>query len=304
MSELERKDVPDEILEKVLKFANTHKTFLTKELFNAYPNNQEFLLRYALNNLRIDKKLCMYGAKRGSYYSTDFNLKNEVDEIGAIHNTDNSSLKQRILETASKQQGWFSRPALGIEDVSIPTLLEAIRELIEEGKLQSQGERRWTQYALPNVAKNITEEIKTNENTYELILDFIKKHKVVTIPILINELEIQRTDIIPILNKLCEEEEIWHEGIKKSSKYIYKDINLDEMDKYLAKLNEERKLDQRIDELSQFLINDNACSMIVGANKNGDFEIKFMDSANVIKQIQYESINDCIKSIKKMTEQQ
>lgn len=310
MSELEYKEVSQEIMQKVINFVTTHKTFTTKELFLAYPNNQEFLLRYALNNLRIEKKVYMQGNKKGAIYLTapDLILNTDYAPLTVSNNSANYNLQERVLALAQSLGGWFTRPELKIEDVSPPIVISALQSLINNKKLQSRGVRRWTQYALPHVSADIINDhtkdviIEEDSQQYNLVLEYIKKHKVVTVPILIEALDLQRNEIVAILQQLCEKEEIWHEGIKKSSKYMYKDIDSSKMNEYLTQLNRDRKLDQRIDALSQFLINDNTCSVIFGADKNGDFSIKFIKNADIVKEERCNNVTDCLSMVKLMTE--
>ena len=70
------------------------------------------------------------------------------------------------------------------------------------------------------------------------------------------------------------EEIIYHEGIKKSSKYIYHTVNSVEVEKIVHQLNEERKLDQQIDELSEFLIYEETAAISIGLNNDEKLEIK------------------------------
>jgi hypothetical protein len=292
---IEKKDIPIELEEKILKFASTKETFTTKDLFEKYPNNPEFVLRYALNNLRIENHIQMYGTKRGSYYSINFNLKEESGEVSSTSNTSNSDLKQRILDLSEKFPGWWARTELGIDDVSVPNILSSIKELIEEKKVESQGSLRWTKYRLVGKGDSESEEVKeskndTPSNNYSDILDFIKKRKVVTIPM-----------IIDVLNKLCNEEEIYHEGIRKSSKYIYKTVSCNEVESIMIELNKERRIEERIDELSNFLISDEATAISIGLNKDDVFQIKFIKNGTISNLKKFDNIKDGIDFVYGLT---
>lgn len=301
-NKLERKDVAPEMEQKIFDFAQTKETFTTKEVFEKFENNPEFLLRYALNNLRIDNKIRMYGNKRGAYYSVKFNLS-ESTEGQDTPKSDNSDLKQRILDLASKQTGWFSRTDLNIENVSIPIVLAAIKELIQEEKLDTQGELRWTKYRLVTDQTEQEEKELTSSGLYSDILDFIKKRKVVTVPMIIEELEIPRYDIIEVLNRLCEEEEIYHEGIKKSSKYIYKTVQSHELESITDKLKEERRVEQRIDELSRFLICDEEYTAVsIGLNEDEILQVKFLRNGVPNRLEKFEDLNKGIKFVYQLTD--
>jgi predicted transcriptional regulator len=302
---IEKKDIPIELEEKILKFASTKETFTTKDLFEKYPNNPEFVLRYALNNLRIENRIQMIGNKKGAYYTSNMNLKEEV-EVSETFNTSNSDLKQRILDLSEKFPGWWARTELGIDDVSVPNILSSIKELIEEKKVESQGSLRWTKYRLVGKGDSESEEVKeskndTPSNNYSDILDFIKKRKIVTIPMVVEELELSRSDIIDVLNKLCNEEEIYHEGIRKSSKYIYKTVSCNEVESIMAELTKERRIEERIDELSNFLISDEATAISIGLNKDDIFQIKFMKNGTINQLKKFENIKDGISFIYGLT---
>lgn len=308
--ELTKKEVPIEIEEKVLKFANEKIKFTIKEVFEKYSNNPEFLLRYAINNLRIDNKIFIHGNKRGAYYS--INKNEESDNIENKHieeEKNNSSLRERILKNA--KEDWFTRPQLNIEDVSIPIVLKVINELVLEGKLDIRGSRRWTEYKLINIHSNQTSTTETeknktikeekSENIKNNILEYIKNNKVATIPMIIEEFELQRYVIVPILEELCKEEVIYHEGIKKSSKYIYHTVNSTEVEKIVHKLNEDRRLDQQIDALSEFLIYEETAAISIGLNADEKLEFKFIRNGNSTKKT-FDNINDGFKYIKQLTD--
>ena len=296
---IEHKDIPVEIEDKIFKFASTQERFTTKDIFEKYPNNPEFILRSALNNLRIENRIQMYGAKKGSFYSINFNLKEKNEEVSSTSNTSNSDLKQRILDLAEKFPGWWARTELGIDDVSIPNILFSIKELIEEKKVESQGSLRWTKYRLIGKGDSESEEVKEIKNdipsdNYTDILDLIKKRKIVTIPMVIEELELSRTEIIDVLNKLCNEEEIYHEGIRKSSKYIYKTVSCNEVESIMEELSKERRIEERIDELSNFLISDEATAISIGLDKDDIFQIKFMKNGTISLLKKFKEIKDGI----------
>lgn len=298
---LDKKEVPEEMEQKVFAFAQTKERFSTKEVFEKFPNNPEFLLRYALNNLRIDNKICMYGNKRGAYYSTNFNLTQTTQEADQPK-SNNSDLKQRILDLAGQQNGWFSRTDLKIDDVSVPVVLATIKQLIEEQKLETEGALRWTTYRLIGNTNNQKINKPSGDQLSKDILEFIKRKKVVTVPMIIEELAVPRYDIMDVLHRLCEEEEIYHEGVKKSSKYIYKTVSINEVDSLTSQLNEERKLDQRIDELSNFLISDESTAVSIGMNSDEVLQIKFLKNGSTSDMLKFSDVKEGLKHIYNMTE--
>jgi (2Fe-2S) ferredoxin len=249
----------------------------------------------------------MYGNKKGAFYSTNFNLVE--DDSNSNSNTDNSDLKQRILDLSSKFTGWFSRTDLKIEDVSIPVVLSAIKELVQEKKLDIQGELRWTKYRFVTDETEEEEEEEEEEedlsssSLYSDILDFIKKHKVVTIPMIIEELGVQRHNVVEVLGKLCEDEEIYHEGIKKASKYIYKTVNDSEVERLVDQLKQDRKVERRIDELSNFLICEEEYTAVsIGLDANEVLQVKFLRNGVSDRLEKFEDLSAGIKFIYHLTD--
>jgi len=165
--QLTYKPIPVEIETKVFEFAKLNKTFTTKELFEKYPNNPEFVLRYALNNLRINNKIQMYGNKRGSFYSVDFNL--EVDSHSNKPSKENDqinlqSIKEKILSQSNKFTSWFKRPDLNLEE-PINEILVALKELESEKKLTIRGVARWTEYHFGEVSAEV-ESVENNNLSF------------------------------------------------------------------------------------------------------------------------------------------
>ena len=307
LDQLEYKELPPGIEEKILSFAQLHKTFTTTQLFEQYPNNPSFILRYGLNNLRIKKQIFMHGLKRGAFYSLLSEEEKEEERIvpdkQIAKNNNIEIIKGKILEQQTKFATWFKRTDLNLYD-AIPEILAALKELEAEKKITIRGTARWTEYFFgePSPGDMVTSKIENQSDLKSQILQFIKKQKVVTIPILVDELNLQRYQIIPFVEELILEEEIWHEGIKKGSKYIYKDVPSNEVESILSKLNEERKIDEQIDELSEFLISgENATCIGIGIGKNEKFEIKMMKNGTIVYRQEYENFQDGFKKIHDMT---
>lgn len=306
-------NVPQEIIDKVVRFSDNHETFTTKQLFEAYPNNPEHLLRSALVILRNNKKVFMYGNKRGAYYSKN----NNIDTNAVSENNENkkatimTSLKEVIMEKANKLNGnWFKRPDLVIEEASIPSVIESLKELISDGKIITRGAKRWTEYKVSDGSNstetqkdnNDKQNITTNDDIKETILNFIKQKRIVTIPMIVEKLEIQRYVVVKVLDELIEKEEIWHEGIKKSSKYIYKTVNVTEIDGIVADLQEERSIVTSIDDLSTFLHSDDNTVITIGYNTKLKPVINFVSHGERIKEKEFETIEDLLKAVYDLTE--
>lgn len=301
--ELQRKEVDSVIEEKILRFAKERETFTTKELFEANPNIQEFLLRYALNNLRIDEKVFMFGNKRGAYYSTKKDcVKTGDQELDS--EADNQSLNDLVnlvFAKASNFDGWFARPQIQIENVYPAQIIEALKKLEEAGKIEIQGKLRWTQYRVidPNRIEEKVE--KPVSSAKDQVLEFIKKNKVTTVPILIDKLELQRYAVVAALKELEEEEEIYHDGIKKSSKYIHKDVDYSEVEKLVSELCEQRLIPTVIDELSAFLEGHQNCAISM-LQRGEKFVIRFINDGICLKEKDFPTLDEMIAAVYKMTE--
>lgn len=312
-SVLVRRDVAPELEQKVYKIALAHDTFTTKQVFEVYPDNPEFLLRYALNNLRIDKKIFMYGNKRGAYYSIKSDCGGNCSEAQVTTKSDKCNdvnLKESITSQALQFNRWFKRTELECGELSIPTILTTIKELLAEGILVTQGSMRWTEYKHKNVSEanalvSDTSTSNTRRSTDATlkpdILKFIKDNKVATIPMISDKFNLQRYMIIPIINQLVEEEEIWHEGLGRASKYIHKDTPYSEVEKTVQGLIIQRKIDQEVDDLSDFLCSDEVTCVSIGFNKDDVFEVKSIASSYVKENNSFSNISDGIKYLVSMT---
>jgi hypothetical protein len=309
---LVKKEVPNELFLKVLRFAKEHDTFTTKQLFEAYPNNQEFLLRYAIQNLRIEEKIYMFGNKRGAYYSMNPNAGSEKQDLEPTdpdkpNSYASKEVKELILAEAKKRNGlYFKRSELGLEEkYPIHVIIASIKQLIEDGELEVQGVRRWTEYRYSKgIKKTIAQDKpveKIDENFEKKLLEYIIKSKVVTIPILIDHFNVQRHNLIPVLDSLIEKEEIYHEGNKRSSKYIHKDVPYNQVEEIIDELREDRKIIAQIDSLSEFLYADEISSVSIGLNRDNKFELKFIHSGMIVDRKIFDSIPLGITGLKNLT---
>ena len=139
----ERKEVAPEIEQKVLKFAQDNEKFTTKQLFEAYPNNPEFILRYALNNLRLDNKIHSYGSKRSSFYSIKADLPLEepppLPEGPSYEEEIPKVIKERKVITTSQlvtELGFTSRVRVA----------RVLNDLIDKELIYTEGVKRCRKY--------------------------------------------------------------------------------------------------------------------------------------------------------------
>lgn len=317
---LKRQPVDDIVIEKILKFATTKETFTTKELFAQYPNNPELILRYGLNNLRIDEKIFMYGNKKGAYYS----LKKELNtEKNIDKEKEQSTIKDIVLNKVKLINGWFKTVDLNLtEKYGHITVLNTLHELNKNGLVIIRGAKRWTEYRFNNGQPDPDEPKETpikkekidpeipkenqqpsqRQDLKDKILNFIKKNKVVTIPMLIDELNEHRYIIMPYVTKLEQEEEIYHEGHKRSSKYIYKDVSCSEVEEITRQLLEDKKIDQQIDMLSHTLCSNESVCFSIGFNSDNSFHIKQIENGTKVSDITYQTMNEGLIAFKKLTE--
>lgn len=306
-------NVPQEIIDKIIRFSDKNDTFTTKQLFETYPNNPEHLLRSGLVILRNQQKVYMYGNKRGAYYSKNKDIDTNAVVANSEHVKSSTviNLKDVIIENTKKFNGnWFKRPDLVINDAPIPSVIESLKELIAEGKIDVRGAKRWTEYRVScSDGNKVVTEDNDNKNipqssneARDSILSFIKEKRIVTIPMLIDKLEIQRYVIVKVLDELVEQEEIWHEGIKKSSKYIHKSVNASEIDEIINQLQEEKSITVNIDELSSFLNSDDNTILTIGNNADQQPSMVFIKHGDRVKEVKFESMEKLIEATYKLTE--
>ena len=329
---LKRQSVDDSIIKKILRFAETRETFTVKELFEAYPNNPDFVLRNGLVNLRIDEKLFMIGNKKGAYYTKDKNHRAEINEpeiTPTVPVPANKDIKNIILAKAKVKADWFQTPTLELSAIyNYANISTALHELIAEGKLLVRGSARWTEYRYANGAtqadvdkeeaakiakkaqdasdkKNEAKAASASNNQTDVknkILEYIKKSKVVTIPMLIEELDLPRCIMMPYILELEKEEEIWHEGIKRSSKYIHKDVSSSEVENITQKLLAEKRVEQQIDELSEFLCSAIDTRISLGFDSHDVMKIKMFANGSKIQEHTFKNIPEAFSCIKSLTE--
>lgn len=140
----ERKEVALEIEQKVLKFAQNHEKFTTKQLFEAYPNNPEFILRYALNNLRFDNTIHVYGTKRSTFYSLKTDLPLEEPTLPGKEGLNYEKeipevIKEKKVVTTSQlvtELGFCSRIRV----------LKVLVELVEKELVYTEGVKKNRKY--------------------------------------------------------------------------------------------------------------------------------------------------------------
>ena len=288
-----RKEVSEVLEEKVLRFANEKKIFKTKDLFDANPNNQEYLLRYALLNLRNDCKIFMHGEKKGSYYSISPNpeVDKSLDPPPGV-----TGLKELIINSVKTfGKRWFKRPEIKINGFTDLEILKMVKNLADSNIVLTRGSLRWTEYSfndgsvLEEPLEKKNQETPLDEELKDKILDFIKEIGVVTIPMIMEKFDTERFNIVKVLESLCEEEEIWHEGVKRSSKYIHKSVQVEHVEKILS-TNREDILDKKneiTDELSKAL-----CGAKIHTFFNSEtnkYELKKMCDGSVIDKSEFSS---------------
>jgi hypothetical protein len=282
---MQRREVAPEIEQKILRFAQAKEQFVTKELFESYPNNPEYVLRYALNNLILDKKINMYGEKRGAFYSIKGGLQTPEGSLGG---ESINKGREAILHAAQACRSWFPKGGFP---------LSVLRELVEEGLLEWRKSGKAIEYRLVDKSREVT---LVKSDLYKRIHDFIEKKKVVTIPMLQMELEVPRNSIAEIIDKLVEQELIRHEGIKKSSKYIWHETSVIEVEE--IKSVEVKKPPCLIDNLSRFLSNvDNFPSITFQSDAKGHFIAKHRVLGSVVESREFNDTKGFNEYIHDMT---
>jgi hypothetical protein len=141
----ERKEVAPEIEQKVLKFAQDNEKFTTKQLFEAYPNNPESILRYALNNLRLDNKIHSYGSKRSTFYSVKADLPLEESALQAKE--EGPDYEAEILKVI-KEKKVVTTSQL-VNELGFPSRVKVARALdglIDQELVYTEGVKRCRKY--------------------------------------------------------------------------------------------------------------------------------------------------------------
>jgi hypothetical protein len=282
---MQRREVAPEIEEKILRFAKGKEQFVTKELFESYPNNPEHVLRYALNNLILDKKINMYGERRGAFYSIKSGLQTPEGSLGRSGLNEG---REAILQAAHACRSWFPKSGF---------LASVLKELVEEGLLEWRKVGKATEYRLVDKSRELT---LVKSDLYKRILSFIEIKKVVTIPLLQTEFEVPRNSITEVIDKLIEQELIRHEGIKKSSKYIWYETSVSEAEE--IKSIEVKKPPCVIDKLSRFLMNGDVFpSVTLQSNENGHLIAKHRILGSVVEYIEFDNIKKFDDYMRDMT---
>ena len=171
--------------------------------------------------------------------------------------------------------------AICIVEASAYEIRQALYGLMDDGEIQMRGERRSTEYAYNEVVdteETVEEgEVKADPILKQNILAHITSARVVTIPQLIEKFDIARANIVLALRELEEEGEIYHEGVKKTSKYIHKDVPPSVADNIVKEIREEKKeerlVEKPIDELSA-LLRSNSAVYITFINETQRYELR------------------------------
>lgn len=276
-------ELSPKLIQEVEEFVLSLKDFSSSDLFTKFPQHQEHILRKILIFLRDEKGVIhLHGHGKSSIWSQHSELPDEevAPEI-------NQELNTKILDFAKANPRWFKRSELdSILDASPYEIRQALYGLMDDGEIQIRGERRSTEYAYFEVMSIEDEETTEDEAKADTILkqnvlEFIATSKVVTVPQLIEKFNTARTDIVLALRELEEEGEIYHEGVKKTSRYIHKDVPVSKADTITKEVREEKKEErlsfQPIDELSK-LLHFNSAVYIIFINDTQKYELRTVNA--------------------------
>jgi predicted transcriptional regulator len=280
LQEGEKDDELNPALIKVVEqFILSRKEFSSSDLFAALPNYQEHILRKVLIFLRDDKGILhLHGHGKSSIWSQH----SELPEDPPVNEEINMELRSKILDFAKSNARWFKRSELDdLFEASAYEIRQTLYGLMDDGEIQMRGERRSTEYAYCEVTdeipENEDEETKADQELKLKVLELINELKVVTVPQLIEKLNKARSDIVLALRELEENGEIYHEGIKKSSRYIHKDVPVTKADTIIKEIREEKKeeklLEKPINELSA-LLRVNSAVYIIFINNTQMYELR------------------------------
>jgi hypothetical protein len=248
------------LISEVETFVLGRQEFSSSDLFSTFPGHQEHILRKILIFLRDEKKMIhLHGHGKSSIWSQHSELpdtSNEEEEI-------DQELTAKILDFAKLNMRWFKRSELdNLFEASAYDVRQALYGLMDDGEIQMRGEKRSTEYAYCEVIDTVDEteegEQKADPVLKQNVLAHIEASRIVTIPQLIEKFDTARPNIVLALRELEEEGEIYHEGIKKTSKYIHKNVPTSAAESIAKEIREEKKDEERaikkpVDELSSLL---------------------------------------------------
>ena len=285
-----------QLIQVVEQFIASRKEFSSSDLFAAFPTYQEHILRKVLIFLRDEKGiLFLHGHGKSSIWSKHDVMPDEEP----VNEEINMELRGKILDFAKINLRWFKRSELDdMFEASAYEVRQTLYGLMDDGEIQMRGERRSTEYAYCEVedgsSENEEEEANANPILKQKVLTLINELKVVTVPQLIEKLSDTRPNIVLALRELEEAGEIYHEGIKKSSRYIHKDVPVNKADTIVKEIREEKKeekiLTKPLDEL-QALLRVNSAVYIIFINDTQLYELRCVNALEGGTKTLFSSIN-------------
>ena len=273
-AEVDTEEISPKLIEEVEKFIANRQEFVSSDLFAHLPNHPDHILRKVLVYLRDEKGIVfLHGHGKSSIWSKFKELPEEEEQ-----DEQPSELKELILKFAKANPRWFKRSELDdIIDASAYEIRNALYDLMSDGEIQMRGERRSTEYAYAEVVDE--EEIadeggehKADPELKKIVFAHFEEVGVLTIPLLIEKFSVPRIKMVEVLRELEVEEQIYHEGIKKTSRYIHKDVTEDKVIKIIKEQKNEKEegkiFDKPIDRLSTlFLVNSTVYITYVNSSK-------------------------------------
>jgi transcription initiation factor IIE alpha subunit len=286
------------LISEVEAFVLGRQEFSSSDLFSTFPGHQEHILRKILIFLRDEKKMIyLHGHGKSSIWSQYSELPDTSEEKEEI----NQELTAKILDFAKRNMRWFKRSELdNLFEASAYDVRQALYSLMDDGEIQMRGEKRSTEYAYCEVIDTVNEteeegERKADPVLKQNILAHIEASRIVTIPQLIEKFDTARPNIVLALRELEEEGEIYHEGIKKTSKYIHKNVSPSAAESIAKEIREEKKDEERaiekpIDELSS-LLRCNSAVYIIFIDGTQKYELRCVNALQGVTKTLFSSAN-------------
>lgn len=272
------------LIAEVKTFVLGRQEFSSSDLFSTFPGHQEHILRKILIFLRDEEKMIhLHGHGKSSIWSQHSELPDTGEEEEEI----DQELTAKILDFAKTNMRWFKRSELdSLFEATAYDVRQALYGLMDDGEIQMRGEKRSTEYAYCEVidTEETTEEgeQKADPVLKQNILAHIEATRIVTIPQLIEKFDTARPNIVLALRELEEEGEIYHEGIKKTSKYIHKNVPPSATESIAKEIREEKKDEERViekpvDELSS-LLRRNSAVYIIFIDQTQKYELRCVNA--------------------------
>lgn len=223
--EIEAKVIEDTSLQDKLSIdiyefiKNNGEHTTTSEIIQKFSNIKEYLIKQEIQVLRNTEKIFMHGNKRGAYYNLN---KEEETKIKSNESSDDN--ETLIFNYFINNKKWITKKevadALKLDEVIVKN---TIRKLVDDYAVSMRGSFRWAEYCHADYEEDLEDELGEGEASSELeekISTYFRTNLAANVPQLMEHFDVSRFEITKVLKNLIEQEFIYKDGVKKSTKYI------------------------------------------------------------------------------------